>query len=104
MAGLAVGLALRRERDLRARLTEAWALGITALFLLTPVYPWYFLLVAPFVALIGSWCAFAMMTTSLWLYSFQPDQIEFIDRWAAMVAIVTIAGGVDLVLARRRMS
>ena len=91
LLGLAVGLALRPERGERARLVEAAALAMAFLLVLTPVYPWYFLLVAPFAAVLRSRCAFAMMTTGFWLYSFQPDQIEFIYRWTASIA-VTLSG------------
>ena len=104
LGAVAIWLARRPVRETGERLAEAGILSLTALFLLTPVYPWYFLLIAPFSVLIGSWCAFAMMTTSLWLYGFQPDQIEFIYRWSAAIALVTVAGGVDLARARRRAS
>ncbi len=96
LLGLAIGLALRSRRDLVDRLGEAAVLQLTFLFLLTPVYPWYALLVAPFATLLGSWCAFAMMTTGFWLYSFQADQIEFSHRWGASIAVVAVAGAVDL--------
>ena len=101
LLALAIGLALRARRDDRARLVEAALLGITFLIVLTPVYPWYFLLVAPFAVLLRSRCAFAMMTTGFWLYSFAPDQIDFIYRWAASLALILLAAGFDVMRLRR---
>ena len=102
LLAMAVLFARRPGRTTKMRLHEAQALTLTFLFVLSPVYPWYFLLAAPFVALTGSWCAFAMMTTGFWLYTFNADQFEFPQRWGLSLAIIAISGGVDIFRTWRR--
>ena len=102
LLAMAVLLARRPDRTIKMRLHEAQALTLTFLFVLSPVYPWYFLLAAPFVALTGSWCAFAMMTTGFWLYTFNADQFEFPQRWGLSLAIIAMTGGVDVFRTWRR--
>ncbi|MBV1704151.1 MAG: hypothetical protein KGI57_01355 [Hyphomicrobiales bacterium] len=91
----------RRDRDLRTRIGEAGTLSIGLLFLLTPVFPWYFALAYPFFVLCGSWTAFAMMTTGFWLYNFNFDRPEFHLRWAAMTAVIAVGAVVDVARALR---
>ena len=102
LLAMAVLLARRPDRTARMRLHEAQALTLTFLFVLSPVYPWYFLMAAPFVALTGSWCAFAMMTTGFWLYTFNADQVEFPLRWGLSLAIIALTGGADIFRTLRR--
>lgn len=90
----ATGLA-RRTRDDWARIAEAGVLSVTFLFLLTPVYPWYYLLAAAFLPLCGSWTAFAMMTTGFWLYTHNDDAFEFHARWGAAYLVVCAALAID---------
>ena len=96
LLALAISLAKRNVRGLRMRLGEAATLGMMSLIVLTPVFPWYFLLIAPFAVLLRSWCAFTMMTTGFWLYGFLPDQVEFLYRWSAAIILVLAAGSFDL--------
>lgn len=102
LLAIAVLLARRPDRTTQMRLNEAAALTLTFLFVLTPVYPWYFLLAAPFIALTGSWCAFAMLTTGFWLYGFNPGQFEFSQRWGLSIAVIAVCGFVDIVRTLKR--
>ncbi|MBV1702279.1 MAG: hypothetical protein KGQ46_10710 [Hyphomicrobiales bacterium] len=94
---LAIFPAFAPNRSLAMRLFHAQWLTITFLWLLTPVYPWYFLLAAPFVALQGSWSAFAMLTSGFWLYTFNPDALDFNIRWGASLAVITLCAFVDFI-------
>jgi hypothetical protein len=53
VAALAVVAAWRRERSAEVCLYDINTLLLAFLFLLSPNYPWYFLIVTPFVALVG---------------------------------------------------
>lgn len=87
--------------DLRRQLQRSGVLILTFLFLLTPVYPWYFLAVAPLVPLLGWSSAFVMMTTGFLLYSFNPDQTDFFARWGVSIGLIAAAVACDVWQARR---
>lgn len=53
LAALAVRAAFRKERSAATMLADVSQLLMAFLFLLSPNYPWYFLALTPFVALVG---------------------------------------------------
>jgi alpha-1,6-mannosyltransferase len=53
LAALAVRVAFRAERSALTMLADVSRLLMAFLFLLSPNYPWYFLALTPFVALVG---------------------------------------------------
>ena len=54
LAALALRAGFRRERPLAVTITDINALLLAFAFLLSPNYPWYFVMLVPFVALTGS--------------------------------------------------
>jgi hypothetical protein len=60
VAALAIRAALRAERPIAARICDVHWLLLAALLLISPNYPWYFLVAVPFVALYGGAPAWAM--------------------------------------------
>ena len=101
IAGLALIPTFASSRTLKTRLNHAQWLTFTFLWLLTPVYPWYFLLIAPFVALSSSWSAFAMITSGFWLYTFHADAMDFELRWGGSLALIMICAMVDFNRSRK---
>jgi alpha-1,6-mannosyltransferase len=53
LAALAVRVAFRKQRSISTMLADVSRLLMGFLFLLSPNYPWYFLALTPFVALVG---------------------------------------------------
>jgi alpha-1,6-mannosyltransferase len=53
LAALAVRVAFRKQRSTSTMLADVSRLLMGFLFLLSPNYPWYFLALTPFVALVG---------------------------------------------------
>jgi len=53
VGALALGSAFRRKDALELRLADINRLLLTFLLLLSPNYPWYFLMATPFTALVG---------------------------------------------------
>ena len=66
------------------------------LMLLTPVFPWYVLLAAPFTALLGLWSPFALATGGFLLYGFNADAPGFLARWSILMALVLAAAARDV--------
>lgn len=54
LAAMALATAFRAQRSAETMLRDTSRLSIALLFVLSPNYPWYFLILTPFVALIGS--------------------------------------------------
>jgi hypothetical protein len=77
---------------------------ITFLFFLSPDFPWYFLVLLPFVPLIGSWSAFAMTSAGFLLYSVNYDSysLPFFARASLFNGLVILAIAVELAQAGRR--
>lgn len=53
IAAMALRLSSRKERSAETVLTDVTRLLLVGLFLMSPNYPWYFLIATPFVALVG---------------------------------------------------
>ncbi len=60
VAALALRPAFRRKKSLQLRLGDINRLLLAFLFLLSPNYPWYFLMATPFTALVGGAPVWAM--------------------------------------------
>jgi hypothetical protein len=96
LAALALRAGFRRDRPLAVTVADINALLLAFLFLLSPDYPWYFLMLVPFVALTGSWPAWAMTVGAFVLYDpwlFDPgvrvqarDTVLYLAAAAALLA------------------
>lgn len=102
LLGLALWTRRRGDADLRTALGGTAALIVAFLLLLTPVYPWYFLVALPFTPLLGLWSPFALATGGVLLYTFQADTPVFFGRWCVFTAIAVLAAAVDVRLARTK--
>ncbi len=85
----------RGEVALRAGLGGTALLVVMFLLLLTPVFPWYFLLALPFTPLLGLWSPFALSTGGFLLYGFNGDAPAFLLRWSLLMALVLLAAARD---------
>lgn len=96
----------RRDRSLEASLQDAAAIMIAFLFFLSPDFPWYFLVLLPFVPLLGSWSAFAMTSAGFLLYAIAYDRysLPFFTRASLFNGLVIAAIAADLAQAWRRMT
>ncbi len=101
---LALALWTRRRGDtgLAAALGGTAMLAVVFLMLLTPVFPWYFLLAAPFTALLGLWSPFALATGGFLLYGFHADAPGFLARWSLLMILVSAAAARDVRYRRGR--
>jgi alpha-1,6-mannosyltransferase len=103
LAMLAVALWTRRRGNaaLAVGLGSTALLVIVFLMLLTPVFPWYFLVAAPFTPLLGLWSPFALTTFGFLLYGFNADAPDLLVRWSLLMALVLAAAVRDLWRGRR---
>jgi hypothetical protein len=101
---LALRASFRSERDLETSLRDTAAIMIAFLFFLSPDFPWYFLVLLPFVPLLGSWSAFTMTSAGFLLYGITdgPYSLPFLTRASLFNGLVVVAIAVDLTLAARR--
>ena len=104
LLGLALWTRLKGRTDLPARLQGTALLIMTALLLLTPVFPWYFLIAAPFTPLLGLLSPFVLGTGGFLLYGFNPDGSGFFGRWSLVMGLTVVAGLWDIRATRRRPS
>ena len=63
---------------------------------MTPVFPWYFLVAAPFTVLVGLWSPFALTTDGFLLYGFNADAPGFLARWSLLITLVLAAAARDV--------
>ena len=92
---LALWTRWRGDPALRATLGGTALLAVAFLCLLTPVFPWYFLVAAPFTVLLGLWSPFALTTGGFLLYGFNADAPGFLARWSFLMALVLSAAARD---------
>jgi hypothetical protein len=71
LSGLALRAGFRKERTLTTTLNDINALLLAFLFLLSPDYPWYFLMAVPLIALTGSQAGWALTIGGFALYEIQ---------------------------------
>ncbi len=100
---LALALWTRRCGDpsVRAALGGTALLAVAFLCLLTPTFPWYFLVVAPFTALLGLWSPFVLTTGGFLLYGFNAGAPPFLLRWSVLVGLALLAAARDVRVWRR---
>lgn len=93
LTGLALRAGFRRDRPLSSTIGDINAMLLAFCFLLSPDYPWYFLMVVPFVALTGSWPGWAITVGGFVLYDVLTWdlQINFVLRDAAFNILVLAA-------------
>ena len=84
------------------RLKGTALLIMMALLLLTPVFPWYFLIAAPLTPLLGLVSPFVLGTGGFLLYGFNPDASGFFGRWSLVMGLTAVAGLWDIRITRRR--
>jgi rSAM/selenodomain-associated transferase 1 len=104
LIALMLRASFRRDRVLETSLRDTAAIMIAFLFFLSPDFPWYFLVLLPFVPLIGSWSAFAMTSAGFLLYGFtyDPYSLPFFTRASLFNGLVIAAIAADLMLAAWR--
>jgi alpha-1,6-mannosyltransferase len=99
--GLIVSLSLRagfrRTDDPRRRLRDIAGLCVALLVLVSPEYPWYALLAAPFVAVAATGAVWVLTVGSLGLYDVVPGdpQWSFETRSALLTAAVLAVAAAD---------
>ena len=93
LAALVARASFRNERSLETALRDTAAILITFLFFLSPDFPWYYLVLLPFVPLLGSWGAFAMTSAGFLLNDVTVDDysLGFFTRASIFNALVLIA-------------
>jgi hypothetical protein len=93
LAVLALRASFRRDRPLAAAIGDIDALLLAFSFLLSPNYPWYFLMAVPFIALTGSLPGWVLTIGGFALYDVVPvdPQIPFAMRDAAFNLAVLAA-------------
>jgi alpha-1,6-mannosyltransferase len=84
---LAFRAAFRRERTAATTLVDVNMLLLAVLLLLSPSYPWYFLIIAPFVALLGSVPTQAQMCAPTWSQIWVPASAP---AWAASIGALLL--------------
>jgi alpha-1,6-mannosyltransferase len=93
LAALALRAGFRTYRPLAVTISDINALLLAFLFLLSPDYPWYFLMVVPFVALTRSLPGWVLSVGGFALYDVLPwdPQVPFILRDTAFNVAVLAA-------------
>ena len=92
LSAIALRAAFRRVRTVRSTLLDAETLLLAALLLLSPSYPWYFLIIVPFTAILGNAPAWAASIGALVL----TNETETIAHMPALLAKSILFGGVLL--------
>ena len=97
IAALALRAGFRHEADPHRRLHDIGALCAAFLVLFSPEFPWYALLVAPFVAVAATRAGWVLTVGSLVLYDVVPGdpQWSFETRAALLAAAVIAAAAAD---------
>ena len=98
LTALMLRASLRAERSLETSLRDTAWIMITFLFFLSPDFPWYYLVLLPFVPLTGSWSAFAMTSAGFLLNDVTVDDysLSFFIRGSIFNALVFAAILYDL--------
>lgn len=93
LAALALRAGFRQDRTPAATLADINRLLLVFLVLLSPDYPWYFLVAVPFLALIGGASGWALTVGGFMLYDVVTGdpQIHFLVRDAAFNGLVLAA-------------
>jgi hypothetical protein len=100
-AGLAmIALALWTRRggaiDIMSQLRGTAVLLVSFFLLITPTFPWYFLVALPLTPLVGVWSPFVLATGGFFLYGFHADAPPMFVRWSLLMALAVAAATYDL--------
>jgi hypothetical protein len=103
LVALSLRASLGPRRDGAQVISDLTGIVLCFLFLLSPDYPWYFLLALPFVALTGSPAAWALTIGGFLLYDIRADdpQIPFAVR-ATVLNLAVLAAALWAYFANRR--
>jgi hypothetical protein len=105
MVGLAFAAAFRRDRSPAGSLAMLTVLVTAFLVLLTPHYPWYYLVLVPFIAFYPwSWTLWLLTAGSMQMYHAIPDD-PLPDYFIRQYVFITLAIGTiahDILRARRQ--
>jgi len=96
MLALALASRWRGSTDPRSSLVSAALLLVAGLLLLTPAFPWYFLIALPMTALLGWRSPIALASCGFLLYSFNPDAPPFFVRWSVVTAVAVVMAARDV--------
>jgi hypothetical protein len=102
LLGLALYFRWSGAIDLRTALRGTAMLLIVFLLLLSPTFPWYFLVALPMTPLLGLWSPFALTTGGFLLYGFNADAPPLFGRWSAMIGLAVLAALYDLTRVRQQ--
>lgn len=80
LAALALAVPFGRDGSMEARLTRVFWLALTFTMLLSPKYPWYYLVLTPFVALLGPAPGWAATIGCFLLYDERWDDWPPVNR------------------------
>lgn len=105
MMALTLLAAFRSDRSLEATVSAIALLFTAFLILLTPHYPWYYLVLVPFLVLMPWSLTLWLLTVgSLQFYQAIPGEVmpDFVDRQTVFHSLVLVTAVRDLVTARSR--
>ncbi len=89
LTALALAVGFRSDRSARTSLRAAGWLLIAFLVLVSPNYPWYFLVLVPFLALAPTAIGWVLTTASVLFYDVVPDDI--LPAYEMRIGIFTLA-------------
>jgi hypothetical protein len=102
LVALAVWTRRRGATDVASQLRGTAVLFIAFFTLITPTFPWYFLVALPLSPLIGVWSPFTLATSGFLLYGFHADAPPFFARWALFVGFAIVTAAHDLLGANEK--
>jgi alpha-1,6-mannosyltransferase len=104
LGALALAVGFRSDRSAHASMRAASWMLIAFLVLVSPNYPWYFLVLVPFLALSPSAAAWVLTSASVLFYDVVPNDVlpAYDVRIAAFMLAVLCALGHDLWNVRRK--
>jgi hypothetical protein len=89
LGALALAVGFRADRSARASMRAANWLLIAFLVLMSPNYPWYFLVLTPFLALSPSATAWVLTSASVLFYDVVPGDV--LAAYEVRIAVFTLA-------------
>ena len=89
LCALALAAGFRSDRSAQASLRAAAWLLVAFLVLISPNYPWYFLVLVPFLALSPSTTAWVLTSASVLFYNVVPNDV--LPAYEVRIALFTLA-------------
>ncbi|MEA2937433.1 MAG: alpha,6-mannosyltransferase [Alphaproteobacteria bacterium] len=100
LAGLALRTAFRSEDSPEQRTRDIAVLLMAALFFVSPNYPWYFLVIVPFIPLGGGAPAWVLSLGAFMLYILLPDYDARFLIWKGVLSGAFLVAVIATVIAR----